>query len=123
MSEDTARLVDQEVARIVNEAYDRAAKILREKKELLDRLSKLLMIREVMEGDEIKGYVDGDRSIPSVEEEQARLKAERTERERKAEEAREKRERREREEAAATEQIPPAPHAAERTEELEPRSS
>jgi cell division protease FtsH len=127
MSEDTARLVDEEVSRIVNEAYDRAVVILRERKDLLDRLSQLLMVREVMEGKDLKAYVEGDEPIPEPEQERERLQAEHEERQRETEEKRERREREEQEERERrmrgdlTEPIPPAPHGSEPTEELQRR--
>jgi cell division protease FtsH len=86
MSENTAQVVDEEVSRIVNEARDRARKLLEEKRGLLDELSGLLMVREVLEGEELKDYVDGKKPIPSIEEERKRLAGERAEQERKEEE-------------------------------------
>jgi cell division protease FtsH len=131
MSEDTARLVDEEVSHIVNEAYDRAVVILRERKDLLDRLSQLLMVREVMEGKDLKAYVEGDEPIPEPEQERERLQAEHEERQRETEEGRERREREEEQEQQqererrmrgdVTEPIPPPPHGSEPTEELQRR--
>jgi cell division protease FtsH len=89
MSEETARLVDREVSRIVGEARTKARDVLDDRKDLLNRLAELLMVREVLEGKDLKAYVEGEQPIPSVEEERARLErdaeADRTaERERKA---------------------------------------
>ncbi|HXF74116.1 MAG TPA: ATP-dependent zinc metalloprotease FtsH [Actinomycetota bacterium] len=67
MSEATAELVDREVARLVNEAHERAARILGERRELLERLSRLLMAREVIEGKELRDYVEGRAEIPEPE--------------------------------------------------------
>jgi cell division protease FtsH len=131
MSEDTARLVDEEVSRIVNEAYERSVAILRDRKDLLDRLSQLLMVREVMEGKDLKAYVEGEEQIPEPEQERERLQAEREERQRETEEKREARERQEERERQQererrfrddlTEPIPPPPHGSEPTEELQRR--
>jgi cell division protease FtsH len=66
-SEDMARVVDQEVARLVNEAHDRAREILTKDRDLLDRLAKVLMEREVLDGKELKEYLDGDVPIPTDE--------------------------------------------------------
>jgi cell division protease FtsH len=121
MSEQTARVVDEEVSRIVGEARRRATSILEERKGLLDRLSELLMVREVLEGKELKEFVDGDREIPPIDAERERVGAEAAERERTAEEERK------RTQAARTlppagqeptEEVPPAPHLREPTEEL-----
>jgi cell division protease FtsH len=63
-SESTARVVDEEVARYVNDAQQRAQGILSHRRDLLDRLSKLLMQSEVIEGEELTAYVEGTRDIP-----------------------------------------------------------
>jgi cell division protease FtsH len=67
MSDQTARLVDEEVARLVNEARDRAREILQKERELLDKLSRVLIEREVIEGSDLRKYVDGELPIPTVE--------------------------------------------------------
>jgi cell division protease FtsH len=78
ISEETARVVDEEVARLVNEARDRALEILGNERDLLDKLSKVLIEREVIEGSELRRYVDGDVPIPTQEElrQEAEKKAE-----------------------------------------------
>ncbi|MFL5796658.1 MAG: ATP-dependent zinc metalloprotease FtsH [Actinomycetota bacterium] len=63
-----ADTVDKEVARLIGEAHRRATEILEERREVLDRLSKLLMAREVIEGADLDGYVDGTKPIPEPEE-------------------------------------------------------
>jgi cell division protease FtsH len=68
MSEGTATLVDEEVSRLVREAYERAQEILRERRGLLDQLSKLLMAQEVIDGKDLTAYVDGTKPIPTPEE-------------------------------------------------------
>jgi cell division protease FtsH len=108
MSEETARVVDQEVGRLIGEARDRARVIIQDKKHLLDRLAELLMVREVLEGRELKEFVDGDREIPSVEEERVKVASERAERERVEAEKAEKRAREEEERRAAVGATPPA---------------
>ena len=118
MSEETARIIDQEVSRIVSEARDRALDMLDDKKALLDRLAKLLMVREVLEGQELKAFVEGDAEIPSIEEERTRVEAERGEQERVEDERRAAREEEERRAAVGavphpTEDIPTPPHLRE----------
>jgi cell division protease FtsH len=125
MSEQTARLVDEEMTRFVSEAYDRARAILEEKRDLLKRLSDLLMVREVLEGDEVSAFVEGSQPIPSIEEERARVDAERTEQKRVDDEKREAREEERRKAAVAAvphadEDVPTPPHLREPTEELRP---
>jgi cell division protease FtsH len=118
MSEETARIIDEEVSRIVTEARDRALDILDNKKALLDRLAKLLMVREVLEGQELKAFVEGDAEIPSIEEERTRVEAERADQKRGEDERRAAREEEERRAAVgavphATEDIPTPPHLRE----------
>ena len=113
MSEDTARMVDAEVTRIVNEAHDQARGILDKRRDLLDDLARLLMVREVMEGKDLKAYAAGEEPVPDVEEER-RLADHRAEEAKKEEEERSRRSRAE--EGRTTEQldaIPPPPHATD----------
>ncbi len=65
ISEDTARTVDAEVARLVNEAHDTAREILTRDRDLLHRLSKVLIAREVIEGKDLHEYVEGSLPIPT----------------------------------------------------------
>jgi cell division protease FtsH len=67
ISEDTARTVDAELARLVNEAHDTARGILTTDRDLLDRLSRVLIAREVIEGKDLQEYVDGTLPIPTQE--------------------------------------------------------
>ncbi len=56
-SEETARQIDDEVRKLINSCYERAKEILTERKEKLDMLSKLLLEKEVVEGEELKKLV------------------------------------------------------------------
>ncbi|MEW6327812.1 MAG: ATP-dependent zinc metalloprotease FtsH [Thermodesulfobacteriota bacterium] len=56
-SEETARQIDDEVRKLIGSCYERAKEILTEKKEKLDMLSKLLLEKEVVEGEELKKLV------------------------------------------------------------------
>jgi len=60
MSEATADLVDSEVRRIVDEAYERAKKILTDNLDDLHKLSKALLEYELLSGDEIKALLRGE---------------------------------------------------------------
>jgi cell division protease FtsH len=64
MSGHTAEVVDEEVSRLVNEAHERATEILKGKRDLLDKLSQLLIATEVIEGDDLRAYVLGTLPIP-----------------------------------------------------------
>lgn len=58
-AEDTGKVIDQEVKRIVDEALAAAKKILTEKKEDLEKLAKALLEFETLSGDEIKDLLAG----------------------------------------------------------------
>ncbi len=52
-SEETARLIDSEVKALVEEGYQRATKILNEKRKILDKLAAELEKKEVLSGEEV----------------------------------------------------------------------
>jgi cell division protease FtsH len=58
-SEETGKLIDSEIKRIVDEAFQRAKKILNEKKHDLEKLAKCLLEYETLSGDEIKDLLAG----------------------------------------------------------------
>jgi cell division protease FtsH len=64
VSAHTSELIDKEVRRLLDEARVRAEAILNENRSLLDQLSALLIATEVIDGDELKAYVEGTKPIP-----------------------------------------------------------
>jgi cell division protease FtsH len=58
-SEEVARQIDVEIRRIIEEAHQRAQDLLADKRELLDRISRILMVRETIEASEFQALVDG----------------------------------------------------------------
>jgi len=68
MSDALASTVDDEVKRLVNEAHARALETLQERREQLDKLSRVLMASEVIEGADLKAYAEGRTPIPEPEE-------------------------------------------------------
>jgi cell division protease FtsH len=56
-AEETALKIDLEVKRILTEAHDEARRILREKRDVLDVLSERLLVKEVIEADELKAIM------------------------------------------------------------------
>ena len=54
-SNQVAEDIDTEVKDIITQAYDEAKKILNENKQILDKLSKMLLDKEVVEGEEFEG--------------------------------------------------------------------
>jgi cell division protease FtsH len=66
-SDETARKIDDEVRRLVQEGYERAREILRRHRAVLDRLSSDLLERESLEGDEVYRIIEeltGERLAP-----------------------------------------------------------
>ncbi len=68
LSDDLAALVDEETARLVNEAHDRATEVLGTHKRMLEQLSEILIVTEVIDGPELSAYFEGLKPIPSKEE-------------------------------------------------------
>jgi cell division protease FtsH len=64
ISDETLRQVDEEVAGLINEAHDRAVAIIRDRKQLMFQLARLLMERETLLGEELRAWVAGDVPIP-----------------------------------------------------------
>jgi len=63
-SEDTAREIDEEVRRIVEEQYAVAKKVVIENRDKLERLAHSLLERETLDAEEISAALDG-RELPS----------------------------------------------------------
>jgi len=57
-SEETAREIDLEIKKIIDESSERARNILTEKKEILKGMANTLMEKEVIEGDELKKLLE-----------------------------------------------------------------
>jgi len=76
-------LVDEEITRLINRAHERAREVLEGKRELLDRLAEVLIATEVIEGKELKEYVDGTKPVPTPDEARAQQEAANGEKERR----------------------------------------
>jgi len=81
-SEKTAQMIDEEVSKIVEKAYQRAIKIIKENKDKVEILAKLLLEKEVIFGEDLKAifgprpFEEERRRIEeAVEEEVKQLKA------------------------------------------------
>jgi cell division protease FtsH len=64
----TAEKIDDEVARLLSEAHDQAERILSDHREMLDRLSALLLVTETIDGQDLEAYTSGTRPIPDPDE-------------------------------------------------------
>jgi cell division protease FtsH len=58
-SDEIAREIDDEIRRVVEEAHQAAKDILTERREELDRISKILLARETLESEEFVALLDG----------------------------------------------------------------
>lgn len=58
--EHTAQRIDDEVRRLLNEAHERVARTLAERREALDRIATRLLEREVIEHDELVALIAGE---------------------------------------------------------------
>ena len=58
-SEEIAKQIDDEIRRIIEEAHQRAKDLLAEKRETLDRVSKILIVRETLDRPEFEALLAG----------------------------------------------------------------
>ena len=59
-AEETAQLIDSEVKRIVTESHDLARRILTDRRDQLEKVTRRLLVKEVMEGDELRQILAGE---------------------------------------------------------------
>jgi cell division protease FtsH len=55
--EDTAQRIDAEVKRLLDEAHDTARRVLTDQRDLLEKVTRRLLEKEVIEGDELKELI------------------------------------------------------------------
>ena len=70
-SQQTAALVDQEVKKLLNRAFQDAVTLLTENRRLLDEISEYLLTKETITGDELMAYVNADSQKPEAPAEEA----------------------------------------------------
>ncbi len=63
-SEETASLIDREINRIIDEAYERAKQLLTEHRQVLDRVAEALIERETIDGAELDLLMRGEELPP-----------------------------------------------------------
>jgi cell division protease FtsH len=59
-SEETARVIDEEVKLIVGDSHSEALRILSDKRDLLEQVTRRLLEKEVMEGEELRGILEAE---------------------------------------------------------------
>jgi cell division protease FtsH len=74
-SEKMAQIIDEEIKKILDECASDAARILKENIELLHNASKILIEREVLDGEELKMVVEGKELEPISKMKMAALKS------------------------------------------------
>jgi cell division protease FtsH len=62
-SEETARVIDEEVKQIIAGAHEVARRVLRENRDILERVTRFLLEKEVMEGDELRAMMNQPRAV------------------------------------------------------------
>jgi cell division protease FtsH len=67
ISGETAHLIDEETRRLLDEAHDKADRILKDRRDLLDGLRELLLVVETIDGDDLEAYATGSKPIPDPE--------------------------------------------------------
>lgn len=68
-SDETAAAIDEEVVAMIKESYDQALQMLRENRELMDKLAAFLIERETITGKEFMEIFRREKGLPNPEEE------------------------------------------------------
>ena len=68
-SDETAAAIDEEVVAMIKESYDQALQMLRENRELMDKLAAFLIERETITGKEFMKIFRKEKGLPDPEEE------------------------------------------------------
>ena len=66
-SDATAKKIDEEIHRIITEAYEKARKILTENMDKLHFISEFLLKNEVMDGEQFRAAMEGDKTFEELE--------------------------------------------------------
>jgi cell division protease FtsH len=69
MSEDTARLIDQEIRRIVTEGENRAREVVAAHRKELEAITQALMEYETISGDEVNALLRGEKIVRKPDDE------------------------------------------------------
>ncbi|MCQ2554403.1 MAG: ATP-dependent zinc metalloprotease FtsH [Clostridia bacterium] len=65
-SEETAKVIDAEIRRIVNDGYETALKILEEKDEILERVAEALLLVETLDAEQFEKLYTGEMTAQDV---------------------------------------------------------
>ncbi len=89
-SEETAKTIDEEVRRIIGEAYDLATKILSEKNELLETVAQALLLVETVDGEQFEALYTGKLTAEELKESVEKVQSEKKENDAKEKEERDR---------------------------------
>ena len=64
-SEEKAAEIDEEIAKVIEESHQRVRKILSENREVLEKLAKLLLEKEIVQGEELRIMLGKSKDLPS----------------------------------------------------------
>ena len=70
-SDETATLIDEEVMKILKDSYKQAKKLLKENRDLLDKLAEYLIEKETITGKEFMKIYRKEKGIPEPEEDES----------------------------------------------------
>jgi cell division protease FtsH len=62
-SEETAHEIDEEVKKLINDAYEKSKILLESKRSVIERIAKILLEKEVLEGDELRRHLKEENSV------------------------------------------------------------
>ena len=65
-AETTQQYIDEEVAKIISERYDRACNLLREKRKLVNYIAETLLEKETIENDEFETIIANENNLDSL---------------------------------------------------------
>ena len=64
-SEEKAAEIDEEIAKVIEESHQRVKKILSENREVLEKIAKLLLEKEIVQGEELRNMLGKPKELPS----------------------------------------------------------
>ena len=81
-SEETAAIIDEEIRKILKYNYERATKLLKENRKIMDKMSELLLLKETIYKEEVDMLMEG-KSVKAIVKEMDKKAEELSEREKK----------------------------------------
>ncbi len=73
---ETSALVDREIQKLLQNAYQQASALLQNNREILDDVATLLLSKETITGDELMAYVNASEAVPAEQESEVPVETE-----------------------------------------------